>query len=565
MLDKKQVASQFKQTADLLELLEEEPFRIKAFKNASRHLEAFKGNFRKFYEEKRLEEISGIGKSLADEIYGAEGSNCLPILAKLIAQIPNGVLELFSVSGLGAKKIRDLWYSNIDSLEKLIEAGEEGTLTTLKGFGEKSAQSIVKAAKFAIKTRNRFRLDEMTAIADQFISIFKRKSPKARIELAGSLRRCCETIGDIDLVVTNISFAETEAVLQELADIELATPPTLKFNYSDYPFELIVTTLNNFGATLALWTGNSKFKQTLLDVAEEKGYTLSAEEGLKNSKGELASSEESILFKHLGLPFLAPELRETTTPKYISNLIENKDIQGLIHNHSTWSDGEHNILEMLEAAQNKGYKYLGLADHSFALAIANGLNADRVYAQAQEIKRIRESLKATGNNFGLLHGIEVDILPDGSLAYPDNVLAFLDYTVISVHQNFSLSREEQTQRIIKAMQNPYAHILGHPTGRLLLKRPAYAVDIIAILEACASSGTIIEINANPRRLDLDWRYVMKAKELGCKFAINPDAHSINGFNVIPFGVKIARKGGLAKEDVVNTASTAEGFLNLLKK
>ena len=215
---------------------------------------------------------------------------------------------------------------------------------------------------------------------------------------------------------------------------------------------------------------------------------------------------------------------------------------------------------MIKGAQAKGYNYLGLADHSGTLAIANGLSAERVYAQAIEVKKIRQSLSFAYGEFGLLHGIEVDILTDGSLAYPDEVLADLDYTVVSVHQNFSLSCEEQTKRIIKAVNNPYANILAHPTGRLLLRRPAYEVDITAILEACASSGTVIEINANPHRLDLDWRYLAQAKELGCKFSINPDAHRIEGYDVMPFGVKVARKGGLTKEDVVNTAPTAEAFL-----
>ena len=568
MLDKKQVVVQLKQAASLLELLGEDPFRAKAFLNASQQLDSFKGSFLKLYEEKRLEEIKGIGKSLATEIYTMEKGS-LHILEELISQVPRGVLELFSVAGLGAKKIRQLWHNDIDSLEKLVQAGTEGTLANLKGFGAKSTENLTKAAKFALKAQNRFRLDEATVIAEQFVGVLKRKLPKARIEIAGDLRRGCETIGEINIVLTNINFTQIETTVREFTELEFTEKelkePVLKFNYLNYPFKIIVAEPHSFGAVLALWTGNSSYGRNLLKRVEEKGFKLSVENGLQKNNKILDTSDEKAFFKYLDLPLIVPELRESASPKVINNLIEDKDIHGLIHNHTTWSDGEHNISEMVNGALAKGYRYLGLADHSVTLAIANGLSSERIYAQAQEIKRIRQSLRISGKDFGILHGIEVDILTDGSLAYTDEVLATLDYTVISVHQNFSLSRKEQTQRIIKAVNNPYANILAHPTGRLLLRRPAYELDIDAVLEACAASGTIIEINANPHRLDLDWRYITKAKELGCKFSINPDAHRIDGYNVMPFGVKIARKGGLTKADVVNTAPSADEFLEWIKR
>ncbi len=559
MLDKKQVVFQLKQTASLLELLDEDPFRAKAFLNASQQLDNFKGNFLLLYKKKQLDQIKGIGKSLATEIYSLGTTSQLPLLEKLKGQVPQGVLELFSVSGLGAKKIRNLWQNDVDSLEKLVQASQEGTLATLKGFGKKSAESILKAAQFALESQGWFRIDEATLVAEQFIGILKRKLIEAKIEIAGRLRRGCEIINSIDIVLTNVSFTQVEDLIKGLVQVETGKS-TLKFHYLNYPFELVIAEPNSFGAALALWTGNSKYIQMLLKHAEGKGYNLSAEKGLQSKTKVLDTSEEKLLFKHLELPFIPPELRESESPKAISNLIKDKDIHGLIHNHTTWSDGENNINEMIKGAQAMGYRYLGLADHSAALAIANGLSAERVYAQALEVKRIRQSLDYAYGEFGLLHGIEVDVLVDGSLSYPDKVLAELDYTVVSVHQNFSLSRKEQTERIIKAVNNPYTNILAHPTGRLLLRRPAYEVDIDAVIEACASSNTVIEINANPHRLDLDWRYVIKAKELGCKFSINPDAHRIEGYSVMPFGVKVARKGGLTKEDVVNTAPTAEDFL-----
>ena len=239
-------------------------------------------------------------------------------------------------------------------------------------------------------------------------------------------------------------------------------------------------------------------------------------------------------------------------------------MRGLIHNHSTWSDAVFSIREMVAGARARGYAYLGMGDHSRTSYYANGLSIERVMAQAKEIEEIRAELAAEGSDFELLHGLEVDILPDGTLDYPDEIMATLDYAVVSVHQNFTLSEKAQTERIVRAVHNPYAKILGHLTGRLVLRRPGYAVDQNAVIEACAETGTIIEINANPHRLDMDWRWVIKAKERGCKFSINPDAHHTDGFDDVYYGVLMARKAGLSKEDVVNTAATGGGFLERLK-
>ena len=297
--------------------------------------------------------------------------------------------------------------------------------------------------------------------------------------------------------------------------------------------------------------------------AQKQDLELRSDGLFKHNRLVTTPSEED-LFKALGIAWVTPELRESSRLEQPQNLVTLSDIRGMVHNHSTWSDAEHSIREMVRAAQERGYSYLAMADHSRTSFYANGLSIERVYAQAKEIQTIRQELKHQGSDFELLHGIEVDILSDGSLDYPDEVLATLDYTVVSVHQNFTLSEKAQTERIIKAVKNPYAKILGHMTGRLLLRRPSYALDIQAIIEACAESQTIIEINANPYRLDLDWRWVIKAKELGCAFSINPDAHAINGFDDIRYGVMMARKAGLSAKDVVNTASTGQAFLSHLK-
>jgi DNA polymerase (family X) len=302
----------------------------------------------------------------------------------------------------------------------------------------------------------------------------------------------------------------------------------------------------------------------LLDRAKELGFEFN-ETGLHQNNKVIETKTEEDFFKVLKLSYTEPELREEKNPKSVKGLLEFKDVHGLVHNHSTWSDAANSIREMVQAARERGYAYLAMADHSRASYYANGLSIERVYAQAKEIAEIRKELEAEGSDFELLHGIEVDILNDGSLDYPDDVLAKLDYTVISVHQNFTLSEADQTKRIVRAIHNPYTKILGHATGRLVLRRPSYAVDVQAIIEACAETKTVIEINASPYRLDLDWRWVIKAKELGCKFSINPDAHITTGFDDVRYGVMVARKAGLTPADVVNTSATGQAFLAQLKR
>ena len=278
----------------------------------------------------------------------------------------------------------------------------------------------------------------------------------------------------------------------------------------------------------------------------------------------LETPREQDVLDILDSPYIVPERREFTDPEPTTKLITVSDIRGQIHNHSTWSDAVHSLREMVAAARAGGWNYLAMADHSRTSYYANGLSTERVYAQAKEIHEIRAELKDEGSDFGLLHGIEVDILADGELDYPAEVLATLDYTVVSVHQNFTLSRAKQTERIVRAVENPHAKILGHLTGRILLRRPAYEVDQLAIIDACAATGTILEINASPYRLDMDWRMVIEAKKRGCRFSINPDAHHRDGFADIYYGAMTARKAGLTPEDVVNTAADAESFLARLK-
>ena len=563
-ITKKQIAAQLKEAANLLDVLGDDAFRAKAFMSASRQIENYEGDISMLLAEDRLTDIKGIGKKLAEDLSILKEREFLPVFDDLYERVPEGVRELFKVSGLGAKKISALWQHGVDSLESLVAASEDGTVASLKGFGKKSAEKFAVAAHFALEAKKRLRLDQAEALNDIILTHLQNALPKARVATAGEYRRRLETVGRLEFIISQVSEGELTETLSTLT-------PEFSHEGGQYSFQLdqIEVVLHHceddaLGAVLALHTGNDDFVEGLKKKAEEGGLELRSS-GLFKDDSLVKTPSEADVFASININTIAPELRESADAEAIDNLVTLDDMNGQIHNHSTWSDAVHSIREMVQACRDDGFDYLGMADHSRTSYYANGLSIERVFAQAKEIKEIRQELADEGSDFGLLHGIEVDIMPDGSLDYPDDVLATLDYTVVSVHQNFTLSQKAQTERIVNAVMNPYSSILGHATGRLLLRRPSYEVDQQAIIEACAETGTIIEINASPYRLDMDWRWIKKAKALGCKFSLNPDAHHIDGFADLKYGVMMARKAGLTPEDVINTAPTAEAFLALLKK
>ena len=562
-ISKKSVAGQLKEAARLLDVLGEDAFRAKAYASAARNLEAFEGDLSDLFTRGRLNEIRGIGQGLAQELYALEHQEQLPILDELYEKVPEGVRSLFAVSGLGAKKVGALWRSDIASLEDLAEAAADGRIAAMKGFGKKSAQNILEGAQFALEAQKRMRLDVAELFEHVVLETLETSFPEAQFQVAGSLRRGLETVGDLNLIASGVKAQEVAAALETVANIVTVTDTHLHANVDVRDLTISFVPKEAVGAALLMGTGNTEYRATLVECAQEKGFELK-EDGLYRHDRRINTPEESDVLVRLELPFIVPERREAANPEPVPGLIKLGDVRGLVHNHSTWSDATHSIREMVGAALERDYAYLAMADHSRTSYYANGLSIERVHAQANEIAAIRTELQAEHADFGLLHGIEVDILPDGSLDYPDEVLASLDYTVVSVHQNFTLSEKAQTERIIKAIQNPYSSILGHATGRLLLRRPSYAVDQLAVIDACAEAGTVIEINASPYRLDMDWRMVIRAKERGCTFSINPDAHHMNGFDDVYYGVLMARKAGLTPVDVVNTAPTASAFLKRLK-
>lgn len=562
---KKQLVAQLKETAKLLEVLNEDPFRARAFAQAARQIDAYEGDVGRLLAEDHLTEIRGVGKGLAAELAALKEQETLPLLDELHARVPAGVRSLFAVSGIGAKKIALLWQEGITDLSELVAAAQDGRIAAMKGFGKKSAENIAAAAQFALLARRRYRLD----VAEAYLLLLRETLQAALLGVVltpvGELRRGCETVGELELLISDASLKDIKAALAPLAITSIEEAENwLAFELDGRSCRLFVTEADSFGATLAFHTGNEAYRQTLLEAAGAQGFELT-ERGLFAGQEPLVMPTEEEFFEKLELPFISPERRETGSPIPIEGLLTLSEIRGAVHNHSTYSDGANSLREMVAASRTRGFAYLAMADHSRSSQVANGLSIERVLEQAEEIASIREELLAEGSDFELLHGLEVDIMTDGSLDYPDEVLAQLDYLVVSVHQNFGLSEAAQTERIVRAVQHPYVSILAHPTGRLLLRRPEYAVDVPAVIEACAASGTIIEINANPRRLDLDWRWVIPAEAEGCKFSINPDAHHIDGLDLIRYGVTMARKAGLTAKDVVNTAPTAAEFLAQLKR
>ena len=562
-VSKKELVRQLSEASRLLELLGADNYRISAYAGAARQLDAFSGDFAELFSARRLSELRGIGDGLASEMYTLKTQPRLAVLDDLYDQVPEGVRGLLRISGLGPKKVRLLWLSGIESIPELVTAAEDGRVAKLKGFGAKSAQTILKAAKFALRAAARLRLDEAEVLAAGFSEAFTQVLPEATLIWVGELRRSLETVGNLRALVVGVTAEALEKGLEAFCSEIETTETGFSVTFSERKLELIPTQDSALGTTLALTTGDDAFSAALQEQAAEKGLRLTQTGLFKNEK-RLPTPSETDVFNRLELPYTPPERRDVPLGSATEKLITLKDVRGLVHNHSSWSDGTAPLREMVARARTLGYAYLAMADHSKTSYYANGLSVERVFAQAKEIKAIQKELEDENSEFRVLHGLEVDIMPDGTLDYPDEVLATLDYAVISVHQHFTLDKAKQTERIIRAVQNPHAHILAHMTGRLLLRRPSYEVDVEAVLRACAETGTVVELNANPRRLDLDWRMVIRARRLGCRFSVNPDAHHPDGYKDLRYGVLMARKAGLTAADVVNTAPTAEIFLTFLK-
>jgi DNA polymerase (family 10) len=571
-MGKKEIAEIFEEIGALLELKGDNPFRVRAYYNAARMVDGLQEDLSTLIKEERLTDIKGIGKDLAGKITELYTTNRLQFYEELKSSMPQGLLEMLKIPGFGPKRVKVVYDKlKVDSVEKLEAACKAGKVAALDGFGEKSQQKILEGIKLVRQFGSRHHYDRAYAAAQPIIDALRSHDGVNRCSIAGSLRRCRETIGDIDFLVSAKpkdaaaiieDFAEMPGIISLSAKGETKASVVLK---GGIQADLRVVTDDQYAFALNYFTGSKEHNIALRARAlklknlslNEYGFSPVAEK--EKSAKELGSSikckTEEDLYEALQLDYVPPELREDmgeieaaekgTLPK----LIEKENLRGTFHCHSTWSDGIESVEAMAQAALDLGLEYLGIADHSKSERQANGLDEKRVRQQAEEIKKLNAKFAREG--FRIFFGTECDILGDGSLDFDDKTLALFDYVVASVHQGFNMDAEKMTRRICKALAHPKVTMLGHPTGRLLLEREAYAVNMPEVIAAAAKRNKIIEINAHPYRLDMDWRLWKHARELGVKCAINPDAHNIPDLQFLAVGIGIARKGWLEKKDVIN--------------
>jgi DNA polymerase (family 10) len=568
-MDKATIADVLEKIATLLELKGENPFKIRAYTNAARSLETFGGNIADLANEETLEKIPGIGKAIAAKIKELVETGSLKFFEDLRAEFPADILELFSLPGLGAKKIKALHEKlQVSSIAQLHEACVAGRVAELPGFGKTTQDKLCTAIDERQKYAGSFQLGKIAAEAERLQDDLRAHSEALHVCIAGSYRRRKEIVRDLDFIVATSAPAEISAMFVQhpLVESVIAQGPTKSSVRlrSGIQCDLRVVTTSEYPFALNYFTGSKEHNIEVRSRALKRGWTLneyrlgplvgSARRADRTSQRDVPTiNEEADLYRALELDYIPPELRENcgefeaAANGKLPRLIEAENLRGTFHSHTTASDGRNSLEEMAAAAQELGLQYLGIADHSRSSIQARGLDAARLRVQVAMIRKLNEEFE----NFRLFAGVECDILRDGSLDFPDDVLAELDYVVVSVHSAFTLPEANMTRRIIRAMQNPHVTMLAHPTGRLLLKRDPYAVDIPAIIDAAAETGTWIEINAAPKRLDLDWRWWPLANEKGVKCVINPDAHGIERLQDLWFGVGVARKGWLTKADVMN--------------
>jgi DNA polymerase (family 10) len=554
-MDKRRVVETLEAIASLLELQDENPFKVRAYRNAARALDARPEEIRVLVDEDRLGDVPGIGEAIRDKVVELVRSGRLEYFEKLRASVPAGVVALLDVPSLGPKKARQLWKElGVEDLDALRKACEQGRLRDLKGFGEKSQAKILEGLRYLQQQRGRFLLSEALPHARRLLELLRGVPGVVRAEICGSLRRWKEVVKDVDLLVSATDpaavmkrFAAAEGVTEILAGGDTKTSVRL---VNGLQADLRVVTDAQFPCALNYFTGSKEHNVALRGRAQDRGLKLS-EYALSNGSNNLEISSEEDLYRALGLPYLPPELRENGGEldlKKSLQLIDYKHLTGTFHSHTSWSDGVHGIEAMAEKARGMGLGYLGLSDHSQAAIYAHGLDEARLAKQIQEVDRLNRRWK----DFRILKGLECDILPDGSLDLSPAVLAGLDFVIGSVHSGFEMSEQEMTDRVCKALANEHLDILGHPTGRLLLSREGYRIDLERVLQTAAREEKVVELNAYPNRLDLDWTHCRRAKELGVPIAINPDAHSVDDLENLHYGIGTGRRGWLEQKDVFNT-------------
>jgi DNA polymerase (family 10) len=563
-METKQVAQVLDEMGTLLEVRGENAFRCRAYHNAAQALRTLPDDLSEMIADGSLAEVPGIGETMLDKITQLVTTGQLPAFEALKAETPPGLVALLRIPGLGPKKIKTLSDElRIEGLADLRAAAEAGKIAKLKGFGEKTEKAILEGLDFVESVGDRILQSKARRLVAPIFEAVKLQKGVIRAEVCGSLRRRLETIGDLDILFSAKApkpVLDRFVALPEVAKV-LAHGPTKASVRLDGGVQCDLRGVSDeqFPFALHYFTGSKAHNITMRRRAIEHGWKLS-EYGLEGPDGPIPARDEADLYKAFGLAYIPPELREDVGEFELAEkgklpeLVDLDDLTGTFHCHTDWSDGAATLEEMAEAARALGFKYLGIADHSRSAGYAGGLSVDRVKAQWEAIDALNEEY---GKTFRLFKGTECDILADGSLDFPDKVLEGFDYVVASVHSQFKLGREAMTARVVRAVRHPKVTMLGHPTGRLLLARDAYAIDLDAVLAAAADAGTMVEINADPHRLDLDSLSARRAHALGVRIVINPDAHSTGGITNLDYGIGVARRAGLRAADVVNAQTPAK--------
>lgn len=563
----KEIAEVLEQIAQLLELKGENPFKIRAYQAGARALETYDGDFNALVAEEKLGTISGIGSALTEKITTLHKTGRLEFFEKLKAEVPAGLVAMLEIPGLGPKKIKAMHEKlGVDTIEKLAAACAAGKVAELPGFGQKTQEKIAEGIRNREAYSRRHLWWDANEVAQRILKLLRGLPQVACVEAAGSLRRGRETVGDLDFIVGSNEPEPIMEAFTQMSGVEEVTAKgetksSVRFA-NGLQADLRVVPPEQYAFALHHFTGSKEHNVKLRQRALARGWSLS-EWGLTPKDSEPSSEDlekvkairdEAGLFSFLGLAEIVPELREGLDELEVAEkgplpeLVKESDLRGVFHNHTTASDGKDSLEAMIKAAAGYGWEYVGIADHSKASYQANGLNEERVLQQAEKIKQINAS---GAYPIRVLAGVECDILADGRLDLSDECLRELDYVVVAVHNAFSQSEEEMTARIIRALEHPLSTMLAHPTGRLLLKREGYKVNMAKVIDAAIANGKAIEINGHPIRLEMDWRLWKAAAARGLKTAINPDAHETTGFAHVKSGVLTARKGWLRKEDIIN--------------
>lgn len=575
MSDKEKLAGLFADIAEWLEIKGDNPFKIRAYETAARVFEQLDTDPALLAREGRLEDIPGVGKAIAAKALEYIETGCIAYHDELRASIPAVLFEMVKIPGLGAKKALAIHAKlGVNSIGELEYACKENRLLELPGFGAKTQAKILAGIEFLRRFQGRYLISDARPAAQRIVAQLAAIPGVTAASVAGSIRRQKETVGDIDIVVgATVSEPVMQAVTQlsgllsVIAQGPTKTSITLQNGLN---VDVRVVSPAEYSCALHHFTGSREHNVNLRGLARDMGLKIN-EYGIELADGSLAQvGDEAGLYRLLQMDYIEPELREggdeilAAQEKRLPVLVEESQIRGAFHIHTTWSDGRATVAQMAAAAQKLGWSYLGIADHSRTAFYASGLKDEAVREQRREI----DAFNAAHPDFRIFAGIESDILPDGSLDYSDEVLSGFDFVIGSVHSSFCMEESAMTQRIVKALENPYMTMLGHPTGRLLLAREGYDVNLNEIIRAAAATRTIIEINASPYRLDLDWRWCRQAKEAGVLLAVNPDAHSAEELSVVSYGVGVARKGWLEAGDILNTresTAVAEALRRKRKK